>query len=262
MRPFKVALQLYTLRDFCGSAKDLATTLKKVKAIGYDAVEFVHLDFASNRDLRKLADDHGLAISSIHEAGDRLLNQPQKVAEDLTELGTDLAVYPYPAGIDFQKGAEVDRLARQLEHSAEVFAATGQRLVYHNHALEFAKHDEKVILEYIFANAPKLFAELDTYWIQFGGGDPARWIANLQGRVPLIHLKDYKFNPRKNIPEMAEVGRGNLDFATIIEQGKASGCEWFVVEQDFCEGDPFIAIQVSLEYLKENGGIELPLLSA
>jgi sugar phosphate isomerase/epimerase len=253
MKLSKVALQLYTLRDFCGNAKDLATTLKKVKAIGYDAVEFVRSDFASNRDLRKLADDHGLAISSIHESGDRLLNHPQAVADELVELGTDLSVYPYPAGIDFRKGAEVDQLTRQLQHSSEVFAAAGKRLVYHNHALEFAKHGEKLILEYIFMNAPKLFAELDTYWIQFGGGDPVRWITKLKGRLPLIHLKDYKFNPQKNVPEMAEVGRGNLDFETIIESGQAAGCEWYVVEQDFCEGDPFEAIQVSLEYLKGNG---------
>jgi sugar phosphate isomerase/epimerase len=254
MKLSKVALQLYTLRDFCSNAKDLATTLKKVKAIGYDAIEFIRLDFASYRDLRKLADEHGLAISSIHEAGDRLLNHPQTVAEELAELGTDLAVYPYPAGFDFQKEVEVDRLTRQLQHSSEVFAAAGQRLVYHNHALEFAKYGEELILECIFERAPKLFAELDTYWIQFGGGDPGRWIADLKGRVPLVHLKDYKFNPRKNIPEMAEVGRGNLDFATIIEQGQASGCEWFVVEQDFCEGDPFTAIQVSLDRLKGDGG--------
>ena len=121
MKLSKVALQLYTLRDFCGSAKDLATSLKKVKAIGYDGVEFVRSDFASNRDLRKLADDNGLAISSIHEDGDRLLNHPQRVAEELTDLGTDLAVYAYPTGIDFQKGAEVDRLIQQLQHSSEAF---------------------------------------------------------------------------------------------------------------------------------------------
>jgi sugar phosphate isomerase/epimerase len=250
MKLSKVALQLYTLRDFCDSAKGLATTLKKVKAIGYDAVEFIRSDFASNRDLRKLADDNGLAISSIHESGDRLLNQPQAVAEELAELGTDLAVYAYPAGVDFRKGPEIDRLTDQLRQSSEVFALAGKRLVYHNHALEFAKHAGKLILERIFANAPKLFAELDTYWIQFGGGDPVRWIGDLKGRVPLIHLKDYKFNPQKNVPEMAEVGQGNLDFPTIIEKGQAAGCEWFVVEQDFCEGNPFEEIQVSFEYLR------------
>ncbi len=250
MKLSQVALQLYTLRDFCDSAKDLATTLKKVKVIGYDAVEVLRLDFASYRDLRKLADDHGLAISSIHESGDRLLHHPQAVVEELAELGTDLAVYAYPAGIDFRNGGQVERLAHQLQSSSEIFASAGKRLVYHNHALEFAKYAGELILEYILANAPKLFAELDTYWIQFGGGDPVRWITKLKGRLPLIHLKDYKFNPQKNVPEMAEVGNGNLDFPTIIGQGQASGCEWFVVEQDFCDGDPFAAIQASLEYLK------------
>jgi len=34
MKLSKVALQLYTLRDFCGSAKDLATSLKKSKRSG------------------------------------------------------------------------------------------------------------------------------------------------------------------------------------------------------------------------------------
>jgi sugar phosphate isomerase/epimerase len=250
MKLSQVAIQLYTLRDFCGSAKDLATTLKKVKVIGYDAVELIRVDFASNQELRKLTEDHGLGISAIHESGERLLNEPQSVVAELAELGTDLAVYPYPAGFNFQKESDVDRLTDQLRHSSEVFAGAGKRLVYHNHALEFARHDGKLILDHIFASAPRLWAELDTYWIQFGGGDPASWVSKLKGRVPLIHLKDYKFNPQKNIPEMAEVGRGNLDFTTIIEQGQIAGCEWFVVEQDFCEGDPFTAIQVSLEYLK------------
>jgi sugar phosphate isomerase/epimerase len=252
MKLSQVALQLYTLRDFCDSTKDLAATLKKVKAIGYDAVELIRLEFASNREVRKLAYDLGLSVCSIHESGERLLNDPHAVVEELAELGTDLAVYPYPAEIDFEDGAEIERLVDQLRKSSEVFAAAGKRLVYHNHALEFAKHSGKLALEYILENAPNLFAEPDTYWIQFGGGDPVKWIARFRDRVPLIHLKDYKFNPRKNIPEMAEIGFGNLDIPGIIEQGRAAGCEWFIVEQDFCAGDPFEAIQTSLEYLKES----------
>jgi sugar phosphate isomerase/epimerase len=252
MKLSQVALQLYTLRDFCDSTKDLATTLKKVKAIGYDAVELIRLDFATSREVRKLAEDLGLSVCSIHESGERLLNDPHTVAEELAELGTDLAVYPYPAGIDFENGAEIERLVNQLRKSSEIFAAAGKRLVYHNHALEFAKHSGKLVLEYILESVPSLLAEPDTYWIQFGGGDPVGWISRLPGRVPLVHLKDYKFNLRKNIPEMAEVGSGNLDIPAIIEQGRAAGCEWFIVEQDFCAGDPFTAIQTSLEYLKGN----------
>ena len=33
-------------------------------------------------------------------------------------------------------------------------------------------------------------SELDTYWIQHGGGDPAAWIRQLEGRADIIHLKD------------------------------------------------------------------------
>jgi sugar phosphate isomerase/epimerase len=250
MKLSRVALQLYTLRDFCDSTKDLATTMKKVKAIGYDAVELIRVEFASNREVRKLADDNGLSVCSIHESGERLLNDPRAVVDELGELGIDLAVYPYPAGVDFANGPEIERLVDRLRASAEVFATAGKRLVYHNHALEFAKHSGKLVLEYILESVPNLFFEPDTYWIQFGGGDPVRWIERFSGRVPLIHLKDYKFNPRKNIPEMAEIGSGNLDISAIIERGEAAGSEWFVVEQDYCEGDPFTATQVSLDYLK------------
>jgi sugar phosphate isomerase/epimerase len=251
MKLSQVALQLYTLRDFCDSTKDLAATLKKVKAIGYDAVELIRLDFAPSREVRKMADDLGLSVCSIHESGERLLNNPHAVVEELAELDTDLAVYPYPGGIDFENGADIERLVNQLRKSSDIFAAAGKRLVYHNHALEFAKHSGKLVLEYILKSVPNLFFEPDTYWIQFGGGDPVRWIERLVGRVPLIHLKDYKFNARKNIPEMAEVGSGNLDISAIVERGRAAGCDWFIVEQDFCAGDPFEAIQASLEYLKE-----------
>src|ERR1700730_7487324 len=111
MRLSQVALQLYTLRDFCVRATDLATTLEQVRASGYDAVESVRSDFASNRDLRKLADDHGLAISAIHESGERLLNRPQTAAEELTELGTDLVVYALHARLHLYLEAEGDRQA-------------------------------------------------------------------------------------------------------------------------------------------------------
>jgi len=38
---------------------------------------------------------------------------------------------------------------------------------------------------------PRYFqAEIDTYWIQHGGGNPVAWIARMNGRMPVIHLKD------------------------------------------------------------------------
>ena len=39
MTQIPVALQMYTVRDFTRSAKDLAVTLAKVRSIGYEAVQ-------------------------------------------------------------------------------------------------------------------------------------------------------------------------------------------------------------------------------
>jgi len=37
-----------------------------------------------------------------------------------------------------------------------------------------------------------------------------------------------------------------------IAAAKASGCEWFIVEQDSCPGDPFDSAKLSFDYIKAN----------
>ena len=43
MPEIRVAAQLYTLRDMLRTPEEIASTLKKVKEIGYDAVSYTHL---------------------------------------------------------------------------------------------------------------------------------------------------------------------------------------------------------------------------
>ena len=51
-----------------------------------------------------------------------------------------------------------------------------------------------------------LKSELDTYWIQHGGGDPAEWVRQLKGRADIIHLKDMAM--QGSTQRFAEVGEG------------------------------------------------------
>lgn len=50
MKPEQIAIQLYTLRDFCKTAADYAAVLKKVRATGYRHTEAGsgNLDFKAN----------------------------------------------------------------------------------------------------------------------------------------------------------------------------------------------------------------------
>jgi sugar phosphate isomerase/epimerase len=51
---------------------------------------------------------------------------------------------------------------------------------------------------------------------------------------------------------MAEIGVGNLDWKAIIAAAEKSGCEWFIVEQDYCPGDPFDSLKTSFDYIEAN----------
>jgi sugar phosphate isomerase/epimerase len=223
--------------------------LRRVREIGYPAVEMVRLDFLSYPEIRKMTDDVGLRISSVHENPSRLLDEPDRVIDEIRALGTDLAVYPFPRDIHFDQATSVRNLAERIGRSASKFAEAGSRLAYHNHALEFVRHDGELALTTILKANSQLQAELDTYWVQFGGGNILALIESLHGRLPLLHLKDYQFDPIKNQPRMAELGQGNLDWSAILSAGDRAKVEWYVVEQDFCTGDPFDSIRVSYDFL-------------
>ena len=97
--------------------------------------------------------------------------------------------------------------------------------------------------------------ELDTYWVQHGGADPAAWIRRLKGRMPVVHLKDMTVSAEGwNVKQlMAEVGEGNLNWPAILDACHAAGVRWYAVEQDICPRDPFESLKISYENLRKMG---------
>jgi sugar phosphate isomerase/epimerase len=246
----KIALQLWTLRDHLKTAEDVARSFARVREIGYEHVQLSGLGPIPMAQVKKLAQGAGLGICATHEDGREIVDEPRKVADRLSELGCRFTAYPYPhqplATLD-----DVFALADGLSRAGEVLRSQGQLLTYHNHAIEFRKLDGKAILDWIYERSDPVtvHGEIDTYWVQAGGGDPAGYCARLSGRLPLLHLKDYAIT-EANEPTMAALGEGNLSFPTILREADAAGCEWFIVEQDHGFTDPFAAITVSLRYLK------------
>ena len=141
----------------------------------------------------------------------------------------------------------MNTLIAKLDRAGEVLHRAGKTLAYHNHQHEFRKLDGRVILDLIYEKTDPRFlqGEVDTYWVQYGGGDPVATCKKLAGRLPIIHLKDYAVDADSR-PTFAPIGAGNLNFAAITQAAEASGCEWFVVEQDTCAGSPFDSVRREL----------------
>lgn len=254
MKISQVAIQLYTLRDFCKTAEDFAVAMKKVKAIGYTAVQISGVGPIPEEQLVAICKAEGLTICATHESGAKILDETEAVIERLRKLGAKLTAYPYPAGVDFDNAEHVDTLIRKLDIAGAKFRAAGMKLGYHNHANEFYRPaGGKTFLERVYdeTSPQNIVAELDTFWVQRGGGDVVEWVKRVAGRTPFIHLKDFKVAPNGDI-SFCEVGSGTLDFKRIIAAAEAGGCEWFIVEQDSCPGDPFVSIKQSFDYIKAN----------
>lgn len=253
MRIDQIALQLYTLRDACQDAAGLASTVKRVREIGYRAVQISGIGPVPYGEVRAICEGEGIAICATHEPSALIRSNPEEAVSRLAELGCKMTAYPFPRDVDFSNPSHVSELIADLARAGRVMNAAGITLNYHNHAIEFIKVGGKTILETLFdsVDANDLGAELDTYWVQFGGGDPVDWCRKLSGRLHMMHLKDYAFTV-ENKPVFAEIGSGNLDFPSIIAAAEKAGCRWFAVEQDICPGDPFDSARQSFEFIQAN----------
>ena len=82
-----VGVQLYTVRDFTHTAQDLTDTLKKIRQIGYTAVEASPFGPLAPQELKDLLDSEGLAFPSTHLGLDQIENEFDRVAEALNFFG-------------------------------------------------------------------------------------------------------------------------------------------------------------------------------
>jgi len=249
-----VGAQLFTLRDFCKTIPDIAETLRKVKAIGFTHVQVSGIGKVDPRELAKVIGDSGLAVSCTHMGWPRFLQELDAVIEEHELWGCR---HPAIGGLpgDYFCADGVKRFVGELGPVAEKLAKHGMDFSYHNHNHEFARHGAKPWLAELYDTAPAalLKAELDTYWVTAGGGDPAAWVRRCAGREPLLHLKDMCiFPPREQ--RFAEIGEGNLNWPDILKAAEAGGVQYLLVEQDNCYGgDPFACLATSYRNLRAMG---------
>ena len=250
MKQSEIALTLYTVRKFCQTEKDLLNTLNKIKKIGYKAIQVSSIGPIDPKNVKKMCDDIGLIICATHEPNEEIINNTQKVIDKLNILNCSYTALPYPKDMNFLDLNILDKFIKDINKAGSILNRSDKILCYHNHALEFQKINNEVILDRIYNTSDSTFiqGEPDIYWIQKGGNDPIAWCKKLKNRLPLIHLKDF-IMINEHDSYYAEIGNGNLDIKNIINEAKISGCKWYIVEQDECQGDPFTSIEISYNNL-------------
>lgn len=250
----RIAAQMYTLRDFLQTPEQMPETFKKVKDMGYNAVQLSGLGPVDPKVLRDILVENELDVAATH-------NSMERFDSDIEGLIADHKLWNCKyAGIgsmgeEYRENvAAVKEFCRKINSYAKKLEQADMHFIYHNHWFEFARlpeTDDRIIDIMLEECSDDVQFEVDTYWVQAGGADPAQMIRKVAGRVDVMHFKDMRVSMDKPEAIMAEVGEGNLNWPEILKACKEAGSKWYIVEQDTCQRHPMDSLAISLAHLKE-----------
>ena len=264
-----IALQLYSVRH--EMKNDLPATLKKVKEMGYDGVEFAGLFDRDPAEIKALCKECGLVPISAHVPVKEMIEDADATFQTYAAIGTRFAAIPFLPDEYRPAHEKFEEMIEMIKRFGAIAKKYGIQLLYHNHDFEFVKLDGTYGLDVLYreVSADLLQTELDVCWVNVGGEDPADFIAKYAGRTPVVHLKDFVGEKAENMYELIgektvaapkrpegfefrPVGYGKQDFPAILAAAKKSGAEWVVVEQDSPSMglDELACAKKSIEYLK------------
>jgi sugar phosphate isomerase/epimerase len=247
-----IAAELYTLRACLGDADAIAASLRRVREIGYEGVELAGLGPIEPARLRELLDGLGLVACSAHVRWERLRDETDAAIADCRTWGCEHVAIPF-APPEYRDAEGYARLGVEATEVGRRLREAGIALSYHNHAFELERFGVETGLDLLYRSGDGrlLGAQLDTYWVQYGGASPAGWVRRLAERQPTIHVKDMAV--AGGDPVMAEIGEGNLDWTELLAACREAGVRHLVVEQDECRRDPFESLAISRRNLEALG---------
>jgi sugar phosphate isomerase/epimerase len=246
--PRPVALQLYTLRE---RAPDFPGILATAADIGFAAVEPAGLHGTPPEEARRILDDLGLEVCSSH--GPLPDDDEAKARLEEHRILRSPALFPSLHEEWFVDRDAVERAADRFAAGAAVAAEFEIELGYHNHWWEFTNTVDgrtayEVFLESLVQRGVSPLLEVDLYWVQVGGADPAQLVASLGKAVRYLHVKD---GPANREEPMTALGTGRVDLPAVL--GANASVRWHVVELDRCGTDMEQAVRASYRYLVEEG---------
>jgi sugar phosphate isomerase/epimerase len=259
------SVQLFTVKDALEA--DLDGTLAEVARRGFTAVE--PYDFVRRAEpLAAALAAHGLIAPTGHAflASDSFVNPdgsgtklpvptPDQVFDAAETLGMGTVIDPYTEPARWETRAQIEETARLLNAAAEIAAARGLRVGYHNHAHELEVQFDGVTGLELLAQLldPRVVLEVDLYWAARAGVDPAALLERLGDRVIAVHVKDGTLDPEavQAYPPADQVpaGTGAVPLAEALDA--ASALEVAIVEYDAYAGDLFEGIEQSRIFLDE-----------
>ena len=250
-----MGIQLYTLRDHIQNKQDFDTTLSRLSAMGVDTVQISGIGDIPAEDQKEVLDKYNMKVCVTHKGLDRMENDLAGLIREHKIIGCDaLGLGSMPGDArNSEKAlrAFIDKTAK----IGETLRDNGMTFNYHNHDFEFHKlpGTDKTIMDLLLEETdPELFHFIpDVAWIHYGGYDPVEILTKMQGRVKVIHFKDYIIDDAGE-RKFVSLGKGKVDLKACYDAACRLDMPYIMYEQD-CDwtgNDPFKATEESWAFMQ------------
>lgn len=231
-----IGFQSWIVREEIG--KDLAGTLKKMGAMGYNSLElcspagyaklgFGPLEKLSGSELKTIFKDNGFSCVSCHYGLSELKDHGQERIDYAKELGLTQMVI---SSFGLPKDAKLDDWRRAAEESnkiGELTRKSGIQLGFHNHNGEFEQLEGKLIYDVLLEELdPSLVKMQFQVWVVSIGYKAADYFRKYPGRFISAHLYDWSGKGEEMVP----LGKGVVDWKEFFAAADKSGVKNFYVE--------------------------------
>ncbi|MBQ6240296.1 MAG: sugar phosphate isomerase/epimerase [Firmicutes bacterium] len=276
----KKAVQQIMLGTVTGNEAQARDTLQHIKAAGYDGLELnrfmVHPSSLMIRlmtraagmptgkggglDWRKLLQDSGLSVISLHADLGSIEREADKIIEETKGFGTDTVVITGMYRFDYSDEKSVRDLAARLNRAGETLRGAGLELLYHNHNVELLQVQPGLrAYDILLSDTDPACVnfEFDSYWFTDGGADAKDWMRKLGPRMKMWHITDR--GSRQVGPAMTpilkadsmELGTGNMDLDGLREIALQNGIRAVVLEshKNWVDKNPVRSLELSAKWL-------------
>ena len=226
----KIGLQLYSIKHMLFA--DLEGTLKKVREMGYDAVEFFGgFSFPAERIVKALK-EADLEICGWHTGWDALSDGSlYATIAYFQAVGNKSVVVP---GLPPECTASIEawkNTAKEFSRIANILKEYGMTLGYHNHFAEFIDMDGVKPVDAFLAEAcPSVNWQFDLgNAMHSKQADPVAFLETYPEREKTVHCKPYS----KTKEFDCVIGQDDIDWNKVVELvEKNPVTEYYIVEYE------------------------------
>ena len=235
-----IGLELYSLREQL--AKDVPSTLDRVRDFGFQYVEVGNTYKLAPEEFRKQLESRGLKpISGLYDYA-RYRDDVEGVAKEAKALGLQ---YVGCAWIAHKTGsfneADMRGAIEVFNRAGAALAKHGLKFFYHTHGYEFQPYGDGSLFDLMMKETKSEFVryQMDIFWIVHPGQDPVKLLEKYGNRFELMHIKDMRkgtptglLTGKSDITNDVAFGTGIMKWSEILKAAQKAGVKWYFIEDE------------------------------